>query len=167
MLRFNHSQYSDRQLNESLFDILEHNKLLSLATVTSNGNAYINAAYYAFDEKLKLYIITDPKSNHCINLNKNSSVAVSIFDSHLKFWYDKLKGVQLFGRGHKTTLSQLPKGTYCFLKRFPLFKELVKNPNDFMKKGVGVKLYTLEINKIKLFDEKKFGEENFIDLNLN
>ena len=73
MLKFKHSEYSDKKLNESLFDILNHNKLLSLSTVTSKREAYINTAYYSFDEKLKLYIITDPNSNHSINLNKNSS----------------------------------------------------------------------------------------------
>jgi len=137
-----------------------------MATINPNGESYINTAYYAFDEKLRLYIITNPKSNHSINLSKNPSVSVSIFDSHLKFWEDKLQGVQLFGTGYKTPISQLPRGTSCFLKRFPLFKEIVKKPKDFMKKSVAVKIYTLEIKKIKLFDEKRFGEENFIELKL-
>lgn len=162
--KFHHFEYADKELNESLFDILNNNKLLSMATISPNGESYINTAYYAFDEKLRLYIITDPKSNHSSNLIKNSSIATSVFDSHLKFWKDKLQGVQLFGKGYKTPISQLPKGTACFIKRFPLFKEIVKNPKDFMKKAVAVKLYTLEIKKIKLFDEARFGEETFIEL---
>ena len=164
--RFHNKKYEDKKLNESLFDILNNNKLLSIATINSKKESYINTAYYSFDEKLKLYIITNPKSNHSINLSKNYSVAVSIFDSHLKFWEDKLQGVQLFGKGYKTPISQLPKGTSCFIKRFPPFKEIVKNPKDFMKKSVTVMLYTLEISRIKLFDEKRFGEENFIELKL-
>ena len=72
----------------------------------------------------------------------------------------------MFGKGYKTPLSQLPKGTSCFLKRFPLFKEVVKSPKDFIKKVITVKLYTLEIERIKLFDEKRFGEEKFIEVKL-
>jgi len=164
--KFNRPEYPDNKLNESIFEILNNNKLLSLATITPRGNAYINTAFYAFDEKLRLYIVTDPKYNHSMNLNKNSSIAATIFDSHLKFWKDKLQGVQLFGKGYRTPILQLHKGTSCFLKRFPVFKELVKSPKDFMKKAVTVKLYTLEINHLKLFDEIRFGEENFIELRL-
>ena len=112
--KFNRPEYPDNKLNESIFEILNNNKLLSLATITPRGNAYINTAFYAFDEKLRLYIVTDPKYNHSMNLNKNSSIAATIFDSHLKFWKDKLQGVQLFGKGYRTPILQLHKGTSCF-----------------------------------------------------
>ena len=59
--KFHHPEYPDKKLNESIFEILNNNTLLSLATVTPKGNAYINTAFYAFDEKLRLYIVTDPK----------------------------------------------------------------------------------------------------------
>lgn len=163
--RFNHPDYEDKKLNESLFDILKNNTLLSLST-NSNRKSYINTAFYAFDDKLKIYIITDPESNHSKNLVKNQSIAVSIFDSHFRFWKDKLQGVQLSGKGYKTPILQMHNATSCFVKRFPLFKEIVKSPKDFMKKAVKVRLYTLEIDRIKLFDEKRFGEEKFIDLRI-
>jgi len=86
MIKFKHKKHSDKKLNESIIDILENNKLLSLSTVTPNGKAHINTAYFAFDKKLNLYIITDPKSNHCKNLQKNNSVAASIFKSSQRFW---------------------------------------------------------------------------------
>ena len=36
-------------------------------------------------------------------------------------------------------------------------------PGDFAKKAVTVKMYTIEINRIKIFDEARFGEENYIE----
>ena len=161
---FNHPEYKNKLLNESLFDIIKSNKLLSMATITNGNVAHINTAYYAFDNKMTLYIITDPKSQHSINVKENKSVAASIFNSHLTFWEDDMQGVQLFGKCYKTQLMQLPKGTSCFIKRFPVFKELVTKPEDFVKKAVIVKLYTIEVSRIKLFDEKRFGEEIFIEL---
>ena len=80
-----------------------------------------------------------------MGLKKNSSVATNVFDSHFRFWKNKLRGVQLFGKGYKTNVIHIGKGTLCFIKRFPEFKELVKKPKDFMKKAVSVKLYTLQI----------------------
>jgi len=62
MFKFNRFDYNDKDSNKGLFEILEHNKILSLTTVTPKGKAYINTAFYAFDEKLRIYIITDPKS---------------------------------------------------------------------------------------------------------
>ncbi len=163
---FNHPEYSDKILNESLYDIMENNKLLSMATVTQERKAHINTAYYAYENNLKLYIITDPKSNHSKNVKQNESVSVSIFNSHLQFWEDDMQGLQLFGKCYKTPKLELLKGTWCFIKRFPVFKELVTRPEDFAKKAVTVKLYTIEVLKIKLFDEERFGEENFITLEI-
>ncbi len=166
MIKFGNKEHSDKKLNESIKEIIEQNKLLSLATVTPSGKAHINTLYYAYDDKLRLYVITDPKSDHSLNLLKNKSAAVSIFKSNQKFWKDDLQGLQMFGKCYKTKLLQMPKGTTKFLKRFPLFKDLVKKPKDFAKKAVGVKLYTIEVKRIKLFDEKRFGEEVFINLKI-
>jgi len=164
--KFGNPDFNDKDLNDSLFEILEHNKLLSIASISEGNIAHINTAFYAFNDKLVLFIITDPKSTHSLNFEKNDSVAVSIFDSHLKFWEDNMAGLQLFGKCYRTPLLQLITGTHNYLKRFPLFKELVKKPEDFSKKSVTMKLYTIEIERIKLFDEKRFGEEVFIKLEL-
>jgi uncharacterized protein YhbP (UPF0306 family) len=165
--KFNHPEYSNKILNESLYKIIENNKLLSMATVTQECKAHINTAYYAYDNNLKLYIITDPKSNHSNNVKQNESVSVSIFNSHLQFLKDDMQGIQLFGKCYKTPKLKFPKGTSCFIKRFPVFKGLVTNPEDFAKKAATVKLYTIEVLKIKLFDEERFGKENFIALEVS
>lgn len=162
-LKFNHPEYSDKKINESLFDILKSNTLLSLASVTPDSKAHINTLFYAFDDKLKLYVITDPKSDHSKNLKKNASVAIAIFNSQLKFWKDDVKGVQLFGKCYRTPIIQLSKATTRFIKRFPVFKSLVKNPKDFAKKAVAVKIHTIEVDRIKILDEARFGEENYIE----
>ena len=162
--KFKHAKYSDKKLNESLFNILKNNKLLSLSTVTHSGKAHINTAYYAYDDKLRLYIVTDPKSKHSKNLEKNNSVAVTIFNSKLRFWTDDVQGLQLFGKCYKTPLNQLSEGTKAFVKRFPLFKESVKVPKDF--ESSEVKLYTIEIKRIQMFDEKIFGEEKVVNLKI-
>jgi hypothetical protein len=162
---FGHKDYADQALNESLSGILNDAKLLSMATVTPDGVAHINNAYFAFDDALRLFIITDPESVHGRNLAANHSVAVTVFDSHQEFW-TPLRGLQLFGTCQQTSLLGLPHALSCFLGRFPVFSELVRNPADFATKAVSVKLHTITIERLKLFDEPAFGEEVYIELSI-
>ncbi len=161
--QFNHPDYADQQLNKCIYDILEMNKLMSMATVDDKQKAHINTAYFAYNNQLHLYLITDPSSQHSKNVENNDSVALTIFNSHQEFWTE-LQGLQLFGRCMKTPILQVPNAFGCFLKRFPVFKEFVNNPKDMLKKSAEVRFYTIEVARIKLFDEPNFGEENYINL---
>jgi uncharacterized protein YhbP (UPF0306 family) len=112
-----------------------------------------------------LYLITDPATKHAKNIELNSSIAATVFDSHLGFWTE-MRGLQLFGTCYKTSFNHLPNALKCFINRFPVFTELVKKPADMLKKSVIVKFYTIEVKRIKLFDEPNFGEEVFINLEI-
>lgn len=163
--KFNHPDYSDQKLNQSIQEILDNNKLLSMATVDNEKKSHINTAYFAFNDKLNLFLITDPATKHAKNIEHNSSVAATVFDSHLGFWTE-MQGLQLFGTCYKTPFVHLPNALSCFINRFPVFTELVKKPADMLKKSIIVKFYTIEVKRIKLFDEPNFGEENFVNLTI-
>ncbi len=161
--KFQHDKYSDEQLNRSITDVLEHGRLLSMSTVRPDGSAHINTAFYSFDSSLRLFIITDPKTGHGTNLASNPSVAVAIFNSHQEFW-TPLRGLQLFGTCRQTPLLQIPHALSSFVKRFPVFSELVKSPADLASKTLAIRFHTIDVKRLKLFDEPTFGEEVFIDL---
>jgi uncharacterized protein YhbP (UPF0306 family) len=165
--KFNNPDYCDEKLNESLFDIVNKTSLLSMSTVCPSGDAHINVAYYAYDQYLNLYIITSPTTKHAINLLSNGSVAATVFDSHQKFWEDQMQGMQIFGICKKTSVMHVPRALKAFATRFPVFSSLISAPEDFAKKAVDVRLYSILPQKIKLFDEARFGEEVFIELQLN
>ena len=164
-IEFNHPSIPDTELNESISTILSATSLMTMATVNVDGSAHANTAYFAFDEKLSLYLITDPTSRHCQNLKANPSTAATIFDSRQEFW-TPLRGLQLFGHCVETSILELPHALRCFSSRFPVFTELVKHPADFATKAVSVRLHTIRISALKLFDEPRFGEEVFITLTL-
>lgn len=164
---FNHNDYEDNKLNESISDIVSKTNLLSMSTVRPNGTAHINTSFFSYDNKLNLYYISSPNTEHTTNILTNSSVAATIFNSNLQFWKDDMQGIQIFGNSCKTKMIELPKATATFIRRFPVFASLVSNPEDFSKKAVEVRMYTIKPIRIKLFDETRFGEEVFIDLELN
>src|SRR5580700_9635125 len=136
-----------------------------MSTIRPESIAHINTAFYSFDASLRLFIITDPKTTHGVNLAKNHSVAIAIFDSHQEFW-TPLRGLQLFGECRQTPLLQLPHALTSFAKRFPVFTELVKSPTDFASKKLGIRFHTITVQGLKLFDEPTFGEEVFINLKI-
>ena len=66
----------------ALRELIELNRLLSLATVSPKGVAHINTAFFAADESLTLFMLSPPGSEHARHLRGASSAAVSIYDSH-------------------------------------------------------------------------------------
>ncbi len=165
-IKFNHPNFADADLNESIEAILSTTRLLTMATVSPDGTAHANTAYFAYDDSARLFLITDPATVHAKNLRRIPSVAATVFDSHQEFW-TPLRGLQIFGTCIETPMLELPHALLCFTSRFPVFAELVKHPADFAAKAVSVKLHTLAVSRIKLFDEPHFGEEVFIDLSLS
>lgn len=161
-LQFENSKYNDESLNKSIQSILEHNGLLSMASI-NQGQSWINAAYYCIDENLNFYILSDPATEHAMNLKHNDSVALAIFDSCQK-WDDDKKGLQIFGRCHKAKLSELPTAIRLYTERFASFGQFIKHPGDFAKSALTSRFYKIETDSIKLFDETNFGEEEFIKL---
>jgi len=164
--KFYNKEYKDHVLNESILDIVSKTELLSLSTIGPDLKPHINTSFFSYDNHLNLYFISSPNTKHVLNLVSNSNVAATIFDSKLRFWEDDMQGLQIFGTCQKTQLLQLPKAMAAFIRRFPVFASLVSSPDDFTKKAVEVRMYTIKTTKIKLFDEKRFGEEVFIDLEL-
>ena len=154
----------DKLVLNSLKEILEENKLLTLSTVYNN-QPHSNAAYYAFDKSFNLYIWSEKDTAHSKNILKNKKVAVNIFDSEQK-WGSLLQGVQAMGIANSVNAKELIKAGFLYLKRFPQSLKMVKNPKGFHHKIFESQFYKIKLNKIKVFDEKIFGKGEFKKISL-
>lgn len=166
-LNYNHPKYTDKQLNKSLSQILNSNVLLSLATIKSDGKqskSWINTAYFCFGPTLNFYILTPPQTQHSKNLEKNSSVAISIFDSRQTS--SGKRGLQIFGNCAIASNKNIIEGYALYSARFPGLKQVIKSPADFDKDIIKSKLYKITPLQIKIFDEITFGEETWITLKM-
>ena len=161
-LAYSHPSYTDAALNESVHSILEANELLGMATVCSS-EAYANTAYFAFNDQLDLYILSEPTTQHSVNVVQNPSVAVAIFDSHQPWTSDK-RGLQLFGSCEMASGGDLTDAVACYLKRFAGLKKWVTSANDIIRGAINSKFYIMHVKSLKLFDELRFGKEKFISL---
>lgn len=162
-INFKHPIFSAELIENSIVEILEANTLLSMATVTPDNKAWIATAYYSFTENLELFIITPKNNVHSHNIKSNNSVALSIFDSHQE-GSDLKRGLQLFGNIIEAKGIILVKGIFSYSNRFPWLKDYIKKPSDFLKGVISSRLFVMQIRKVKIFDEKTFGEETWVEV---
>lgn len=157
---------TDVDLDKSLKSInviLEKNKLLTMSTINEDNLPHVNCAYYVYDDEFNLYIWTEVTSKHCKNIEKSSDVAISIADSNQK-WGSKLQGLQINAKAYPVSVFKMLKPANLYIQRFSLVTKFVSKPSDFAK--FDSKIYKLEMQKIKILDEKTFGKEEFKEIEI-
>jgi uncharacterized protein YhbP (UPF0306 family) len=160
-VQFNHPAYRNRDLAESITDILDHNIILAMATV-QHGEAYINSAHFAYDDRLELLIFTHPYSEHGKNLAANPSVAAAIWKTP-EAWGMNLQGLQLFGTCAPADDGEgLDDAIRVYGRRFPAFHHLIQSAADFERDITDLRLYRIQVERVKLIDETRFGHRNWI-----
>jgi uncharacterized protein YhbP (UPF0306 family) len=158
MYKLEAKDHETSQLTDSIEDILAQTKLLSMATVR-DSEPWINTASFAYDDDLKLYIITYPKATHSQNILINNKVAVTIFNSQQE---GKLKqGLQLVGTCKQLIGNDAHHGTELWGKRIIGEAGFDKFMTDFQ--NWTVKLYEITIDWVKIFDEQRNGREVWVE----
>jgi uncharacterized protein len=159
-VQFNHPAYRNRDLAESITDILDSNIILAMATV-QNCEAYINSAHYAYNSRLELVIFTHPYSEHGKNLALNPSVAVTV-SKRPEAWGMNLQGVQMFGTCALVEDAGLDEAIQTYRSHFPAFSHLIQTAADFERDITDMRLYRIQVEQVKLIDEHRFGHRNWI-----
>jgi uncharacterized protein len=65
-------------VRDRLLKFLREHKVLTLAVTESDGNPCAAALFYAIDDELHFYVLTDPATRHGKAMLANSSVAGTI-----------------------------------------------------------------------------------------
>lgn len=159
-VQFNHPAHRNRDLVESITDILDDHFILAMATV-HHGDAYINSAHFAYNDRLEMVIFTHPFSEHGKNLAANPSVAVSVW-KRPEDWGMNLQGLQLFGTSAIAEADELQAAIDTYKTRFPAFGHVIQEADDFERGITDLRLYVIKIAEVKLIDERRFGHRNWI-----
>lgn len=165
-LNFSHEKYPSEKIKDSLANIFSSNKLMSIASINKD-QSWINVAFYAFNNHLQLFFLTEIDAQHSKNLLANSSVAVSIFNSNQPWGPGKLQGLQLFGTCSKAEGIRLIEGGKLYIERFPDATKYLGKPNDLLDALLGSWIYVIYPQKIKILDELVFGEDTYVTIDIN
>jgi uncharacterized protein YhbP (UPF0306 family) len=132
--------------------LLEASPLCAIATVTRNGHAYINTAYFAASPELQLVWLSEPDATHSRNIKETRTAAVAVYDS-TQTWGKPDRGIQLFGAAHQATDAEARRAEALYAGRFPDLD---------VQNFAAYRFYVFRPGRVKLFDEDDLGSGRFI-----
>ena len=159
-LTLSNPDYDSERLYAVVRSILASSELCSMATLAEDGAPHINTAYFALDDELRLYFLSNPASLHCRNIARRPRMAVAVFDTHQP-WGSPGTGLQLFGTGGAATGDAEPRARQVYGTRFPLFGEFSKSPGA-PSAGPSfrlLRLYEFTPVEVKILDEEGLADE--------
>jgi|SRR3989344_2588840 len=143
---------------KKLLEFFKSNKLMSLAT--HSNKLWISTVYYAIDNNLNIYFISDPKTRHGKDILSNEEIACSIADSHQKV-KEKKKGVQISGNALLVNGKiEIIKALILWNKANPGFEKII-NIESMKKKIINDKVFKIKPKIIKFFNEELYGNEGY------
>ena len=136
-------RWSSARLEAVARKLMNASPLGALATVAPRGRAYISHMYFAWTDSFDVCWISDPESVHSRNLVRNSSAAVTIYDSR-QVWGRLDRGIHLFGAAAEVAGRRAREAEQAYAARFPSYDGL----DDSLR------LYRFRPRTMQLFDER-------------
>jgi uncharacterized protein YhbP (UPF0306 family) len=164
-VRYIRKRFPESQIRRSILGILRENTLCSMATVAPGNRAHINTAYFCYSAQLELYFLSDPEAQHCKNLERNPSLAMTIFSSSQK-WGNPDRGLQLFGTCRRVDGRPAEEAAHWYGTRFPAFGKWLKGASDADRRQAALlrsyAFHRFLPKRIKILDEREFGGGVFV-----
>jgi len=157
--------FSNERIRRSISRILRENVLCSISTVAPGNQPHINTAYFCYTPDLEVYFLSDPDSQHCRNLERHPSLAMTIFKSAQE-WGGQDRGLQLFGPCRRTTGRGGKEAERFYAARFSPYAEWMKGMSPAERRQAALlrsyAFYRFLPRRIKILDEREFGGAIFV-----
>jgi len=117
-------------LLERIRSYLESHHVLTLATADAGG-PWAASLFYASDEAMNLYVLSDPATRHGRAMAPGARVAAAVHDETME--WTRIRGIQLWGTGEKLTAIEEVFARYT--EKFPFARELIRTdgPHRFYR----------------------------------
>jgi len=142
-------------LRERLLRFLREHQVLALAVTEADGSAHAAGLFYAVDDDLQFYVVTDPATRHGQAILANSSVAGTIQRDRQQ-WHE-IQGVQFRGSCRQLTGAERTRGWEIYSARFPFLQQ----PNAMLTRELAnTALWRIEPTWMRLIDNRAgFGHK--------
>lgn len=133
---------------KEIFGFLKKHKLMSLGTY--NKQPWSAWVYFLFDDDLNFYFVSNPKTQHCVNISENPKISLAVADSNQDSRENKI-GFQASGIAKVVnSASELRKIILAWNKR-----GFVPITYKVFKKVWRSRFYKIKLNRIQIFDENQ------------
>ena len=117
--------------------MLEGHNTLTLATVT-NGAPWAATVFYASDDRLNLFFVSDHRTRHAREMAANPAVAVAIH-ADVDNWND-VRGLQAEGEAGKVEGAERARALALYLAKFLSVKALFEAPRSADEQTIAERL---------------------------
>jgi len=132
--------------------LLNASTLCAISTVSDDGRAHINNAYFACSASFDIVWLSAPEAHHSRNLRRHPHVAVAVYDSTQK-WGGSDRGIQILGSARELTGRSAREAERIYGRRFGSYAR-----ND----PTAYRFYRLRPARLKLFHERELGGATFV-----
>ena len=145
------------QVRSVVLRILEDNVLCSVATVTPEGRAHVNTAYFCYSDELEFFFLSRPTAVHSLNVSRNTSMAMAVFSSSQQ-WVGPDRGIQLFGTCSEAEGPHAVEAEELYRERFSPYASWKASRQSRTSPGSIVSIASWFATE----DEANFGEAVFV-----
>ncbi|MGW6916624.1 hypothetical protein ACWGB8_22775 [Kitasatospora sp. NPDC054939] len=141
--------------------LLAESLVLSLATAGPERGPHANLAFFAYDEDLVLYFVSERSTRHSLHLTEEARAAATVFLPPPVFG-EQLRGVQLAGSAGEAWGRQAEAALAAYRERFPSFAPDDATQRLFLTGGGAAALYRFQVEELTVVDEPAFGRRNYL-----
>jgi len=155
---------SDR---EAIRQMLEAHNTVTLAT-SRDGNPWAASLFFASDQKLNLYFVSDYRTHHAVDIENCPEVSATV-NADCSLWTE-VKGLQMTGSVSALTGAARLNALPVYLAKFADVRALFEAPKSEDEETIAQRLkaanlYRLQPRWIRLIDNSKwFGHKVEIEL---
>jgi uncharacterized protein len=136
--------------------LLSASTLCAIATVSADGRAHINTAYFAWGPAFEIVWLSAPEARHSRNIRRHPSVAIAVYDSTQR-WGGSDRGIQLFGTSRELAARAARDAERLYRRRFKAYAR---------DELTAYRFYRFRPRTLKLFHERELGGGTFVTANV-
>ena len=134
-------------LRDRLLQFLRDHQVMTLAVMDADDNPYAAALFYAVDDELRLYVVTDPATDHGKAMQRNPAVAGTI-QLDRQHWHE-IQGVQFRGICRQLEGADRVPAWEIYSTRFPFLLQ----PNPLLTPALAkTAMWRIDPSWIRLID---------------
>ncbi|MFI6445251.1 pyridoxamine 5'-phosphate oxidase family protein [Kitasatospora sp. NPDC050543] len=141
--------------------LLAESMVLSLATAGPERGPHANLAFYAHDDDLVLYFVSERSTRHSLHLTEEARAAATVFLPPPVFG-EQLRGIQLTGGAGEAWGRQAQAALAAYQGRYPAFARDPEIREQFLTGGGAAALYRFQVEELTVVDEPTFGRRNYL-----
>lgn len=140
-------------MKDKLLEFLRQHQVLTVAVTEETGKPYAAALFYAVDDDLNLYVVSDTKTRHGTAMLADGRVAGTVHRDRQQ--WQQATGVQFVGHCRRLEGAERIRGWAVFMSRFGFLQEVTLAGVGQLAAALGrIDLWRIEPTWMRLIDNR-------------